>query len=168
MKRAISTAGCAALLAIGSAAADPVQVPRPVPYWEDADVAGNIRKECAIQTQLADYIQEFSRARGIEVSFAPSVAADQPGRVLDLEIREAESMGNAWTGHRKSTTVRGKLYQDGELIGSFRGRRDSMGGAFAGYKGSCSVLGRTVKALGKDIAEFLSMPAMDADLGDLK
>ncbi len=43
-----------------------------------------------------------------------------------------------------------------------------MGGLFAGFKGSCSVLGRTVKAIGKDIAEWLVNPVLDADLGDLK
>lgn len=168
MRLAVQGAGFAALLALGSAVAGPVQMPRPVPYWADADVAGNIRKECTIQTQLADYTQEYSRARSIEVTFVERVGADLAGRVLELEIRDAQSTGNAWVGHRKSTSVRGKLYQDGELIGSFRGRRDSMGGAFAGYKGSCSVLGRTVKALGKDIAEFLAAPALDIDLGDMK
>jgi hypothetical protein len=87
--------------------------------------------------------------------------------ILDVHIKDASSRGNAFTGHHKSTLVVGKLYQDGELIGSFTGRRDSMGGMFAGYKGSCSVLGRTVKALGKDIAEWLKAPTMDAQLGDL-
>jgi hypothetical protein len=41
-----------------------------------------------------------------------------------------------------------------------------MGGAFAGYKGSCSVLGRTIKAIGKDVAEWMKAPSKDAQLGD--
>jgi hypothetical protein len=64
--------------------------------------------------------------------------------------------------------VRGKLYQDGKEIGAFTGRRNSMGGAFGGFKGSCSVLGRTVKALGKDIAQWLVQPAKGSQLGDLE
>jgi hypothetical protein len=43
-----------------------------------------------------------------------------------------------------------------------------MRGAFAGFKDSCSVLGRTVKAIGSDIADWLLKPSEDADLGDLK
>jgi hypothetical protein len=40
-------------------------------------------------------------------------------------------------------------------------------GMVAGYKGSCSVLGRTARALGEDIAKWLAAPSMDALLGDL-
>jgi hypothetical protein len=41
-----------------------------------------------------------------------------------------------------------------------------MGGAFAGFKGSCSVLGRTVEALGEDIGGWLAAPRDGASLGD--
>jgi len=43
-----------------------------------------------------------------------------------------------------------------------------MGGAFGGFKGNCSVLGRTVKALGEDIAGWLTHPDKDGLLGDLE
>ena len=146
-----------------------VDVPRPVPLAEDNEIAGNIKRECDLGNKLSHYIAEFGKAAGHDVRFVESDAApSDSGRFLAIEIRDAVSTGNAFIGHRKSASVRGKLYEDGTVIGSFRGRRDSMGGAFAGYKGSCSVLGRTVKALGKDIAEWMSAPSMDADLGDLK
>jgi hypothetical protein len=159
------------LLAAGiaaPAAAETLVVPRPVPYAEDSDIASNIRNECKLGDKLAHFIGEFARARGDAVSFAPQVDEATPGRVLQVEIRDALSMGNAWTGHRKSVSVRGRLFADGEVVGTFKGRRDSMGGMFGGYKGSCSVLGRTVKALGQDIATWLQSPAMGAELGDLK
>lgn len=146
-----------------------VSVPRPVPLAEDNEIAGNIKRECALDDKLAHYIAEFGRAAGHDVRFVASDAKQTGrGRFLAVELRDAVSSGNAFVGHRKSASVRGKLYEDGELIGSFRGRRDSMGGAFGGYKGSCSVLGRTVKALGKDIVDWMASPSMDADLGDLK
>ncbi|HET7557541.1 MAG TPA: hypothetical protein VFK08_05640 [Rhodanobacteraceae bacterium] len=149
-------------------AADTVTLPKPVPYAADNDIAGNIKRECKITEQLPDFIAQAAKAHGIDTTFADSVNPQMPGRVLDVEITDAVSEGNAWIGHHKSTSVRGKLYQDGKLIGSFRGKRYSMGGMFAGYKGSCSVLGRTVEALGKDIGTWLVTPTMDADLGDLK
>ncbi len=142
-------------------------VPKPVPFSEDNEIAGNIKRECDLGNKLAIYIGEFAQLKGIDVRFVDGDAPESASRYLAIEIRDAVSMGNAFIGHRKSTSVRGKLYEGDEVIGSFRGRRDSMGGAFAGYKGSCSVLGRTVKALGKDIAEWLIAPSMDADIGDL-
>jgi hypothetical protein len=39
-----------------------------------------------------------------------------------------------------SVSVKGKLYQGGQLLGSFKARRNSMGGAFGEFRGSCSVL----------------------------
>ncbi|SFN55046.1 hypothetical protein SAMN05216289_13010 [Dokdonella immobilis] len=162
-------AATAFLMALGAQAmADPLVIPRPVPYADDAVIAGKIKKECQIQEQLADYIEEYAREdHRLEVRFADSVQAQAAGLVLDVHIKDAVSEGNPFIGHRKSTTVIGKLYRDGELIGSFTGRRNSMGGMFAGYKGSCSVLGRTVRALGEDIAKWLAAPSMDALLGDL-
>lgn len=154
-------------MASGAQAAESVVVPRPVPYAANNDIASNIKQECKINEQLADFVAEYAKEHGITVTFASSVTPQAPGRVLDLQITDAISEGNAWIGHHKSTTVEGKLYQDGKLIGSFRGKRNSMGGMFAGYKGSCSVLGRTVKALGEDIGAWLAAPTMKAELGDL-
>lgn len=148
-------------------AADPITVPRPVPFADSALIAAKIKTECVIQTQLADYIAEFAREKNIAVKFADSTTPDAEGQVLDIKITDAVSDGNPFIGHRKSTTVTGTLYRNGEVIGNFNARRNSMGGAFAGYKGSCSVLGRTVKVLGKDIAGWLAAPSKDAMLGDL-
>ncbi|MCE5233283.1 MAG: hypothetical protein ABFC67_08325 [Mizugakiibacter sp.] len=153
--------------AASASAADAVVVPKPVPYAEDSDIAGNIKRECDLGNTLADYIREYADKHHVEVRFAPDAKPEAPGRVLAVEIRDAVSSGNAFLGHHKSTSVHGKLYQDGKLIGSFKDRRDSMGGAFAGFKGSCSVLGRTVKAIGEDVGAWLAQPTMDAELGDL-
>ncbi|MEO8010122.1 MAG: hypothetical protein ABI650_00615, partial [Dokdonella sp.] len=106
--------------------------------------------------------------QNITVNFAETVTPQAAAQVLEIQIEDSESRGNAFIGHRKSTTATGTLYRGGERVGSFTARRDSMGGMFAGYKGSCSVLGRTVKTLGKDIAAWLAAPSMDAQLGDLK
>jgi hypothetical protein len=151
----------------GAIAADPISLAKPVPFSEGAIIAQKIKNECSIQTQLADFVAEYAKEKGIEIAFSSEVNKEAAGRVLDLEIRDAISDGNPFIGHRKSTTVSGKLYDNGELIGNFVARRNSMGGAFAGYKGSCSVLGRTVKVLGQDIAGWLTAPSKDAQLGDL-
>ena len=164
MKRnMIIAAVLAASLLSTAASAQSIQMQRPVPYAEDNDISDNIKTECRIGEQLADFIKDF----GGDVEFtAGTVDASAPGRVLQLEIVDAVSMGNAWLGHQKFTKVKGTLYSGGQKVASFKGRRNSMGGAFAGYKGSCSVLGRTVKALGEDIAGWLKNPVDGAAMGD--
>jgi hypothetical protein len=76
--------------------------------------------------------------------------------------------GNAFLGHHKSVSVKGKLYQEGQLLGSFKARRNSMGGAFGKFRGSCSVLSSAVKELEEDVAGWLAVPEMNAQLGDLR
>ena len=157
-----SVLAAAALLA-GQAAAQGLQLQRPVPYAEDNDIADNIKQECRINEQLADFVKQYA---GEEIVFTDGAVDTASGRALQLEISDAVSMGNAWLGHQKFTKVRGTLFEDGEKIASFKGRRNSMGGAFAGYKGSCSVLGRTVEVLGEDIGGWLKAPKDGANLGD--
>ena len=156
-----------ALACTGLASAQSVQVPRPVPYEDTDEVAENIRTECKINEQLADFIQEYAKKNGVEVTFGgANVDVNASGRVLDVKITSAISMGNAFMGHQKASSVSGTLYENGQKVASFKARRQSMGGAFAGYKGSCSVLGRTIEAMGKDIGLWLKSPVDGAKLGD--
>lgn len=165
-----SVAGCFAFAALLAGAApvsaEPVRLAPTTPFAEEAEVSQKIRTECVkLQGQLPAYTAQFGREFGVEVELVDAPAPSQ-GRVLQLEIYEAVSMGNAFIGHQKFAKVRGTLFEDGQRVAAFRGMRNSMGGAFGGYKGSCSVLGRTMKALGKDIAQWLRDPRDGAELGD--
>ena len=157
------TAAFIAVLASGTAAASGIQLQKPVPYAADNDISDAIKDECKINEQLADFVKQYS-SEPVELVDGPVDTGS--GRVLQLEIVDAVSMGNAWLGHQKFTKVSGTLFEDGAEVASFRGRRNSMGGAFAGFKGSCSVLGRTVEVLGEDIAGWLAAPEDGATLGD--
>ncbi len=150
------------------ACAETIQLARSIPYAEDAEIAGKILRECKLQTQLAEFIKVFGTKHGHSIELVDAVDEASEGKVLVIEIRDAVSEGNAFLGHHKSTSARGKLLDNGVEIANFRVRRNSMGGAFAGYKGSCSVLGRTVKIMGEDIAKWLTAPSRDALLGDLQ
>ena len=140
---------------------------RAIPYAPDNHIAGNIKSECVLPTQLSDFIKNYGDEYGLEIVQKDTVAAEDSGKVLLVEIVDAVSSGNAWLGHRKYTEIKGTLYENGATVASFRAGRRSGGGAFAGYKGSCSVLGRTVKALGRDVANWLKSPMNDDTLGDL-
>lgn len=152
-------------VATGAHAADPVIVPSAVPYADSADIQQKILDECTeLGTQFSQFIKEYAAEKGVEVTLGePSASAN---RVLRVEITHALSQGNAFLGHSKSMSSRGTLFENGVEMAGFRATRNSMGGAFAGYKGSCSVLGRTVKAMGMDIGEWLADPVDGAELGD--
>lgn len=144
----------------------PITVPNSVRYSAGNTIANNIKQECSLNQQLAAYIQEFAAEKGLKVRGVDVIDTGTTGNVLDVEITHALSAGNTFIGHRKSTSVRGELYQNGKFLASFTGSRVSGGGVFGGYKGSCSVLGRTVKVLGQDIATWLKQPTNNAHLGN--
>ena len=152
-----------ATLASGNVVAQTVQMQGPVPFAEDNDISDAIKTECKIGEVLANSVKASSQ---VPVELSAEAPDKASGRVLQVEIVDAVSMGNAFMGHQKFTKVRGTLFQDGEKVAAFKARRNSMGGAFAGFKGSCTVLDRTVKVLGEDIAGWLAAPRDGATLGD--
>lgn len=138
-----------------------------VPYSQNNDIRNKVINECTtLGSKLSKFTQSYSKKKGIEISLLDSVSVSGAGKVLQLEITDAVSQGNAFIGHRKFVEVKGSLWQDGKKIASFDGQRSSGGGFGAAYKGSCSVLGRCVKTLGKDIAGWLANPKDGASLGD--
>lgn len=149
-----------------SHADDSIHIMASTPYSEDNRVAYKIIKECtALGDKLSSFTQSFAEKRGIKVVLDNSINSSS-GKVLQLEITNAVSRGNAFLGHSKFVAVRGTLWENGKRIASFDGQRTSMGGFAAAYKSSCSVLGRCVKALGKDIAAWLDSPVDRVSLGD--
>ena len=168
MTSRLQIAAAASLLMLASFAhADPIAMQGKSPFAENAHISQKIKTECVeLQTKLPAYTEQFARSFGVDVKLKNSVNKTDAGQVLIVEITNAVSQGNAFIGHRKFSEVSGTLYRDGERVAGFIGARNSMGGFFAGYKGSCSVLGRTMKAMGKDIAEWLKDPQDEAELGD--
>ncbi len=144
----------------------PITIQNTVPFIPGNHIANNIKQECDLNSQLSVFIKEYATENAVELRGVDALDTSEPGNVLKIEITHSVSQGNAFIGHRKYTAVRGELYDNGKLLASFTGARNSGGGAFAGFKGSCAVLGRTVKALGKDIATWLKQPSNNAHLGD--
>nr|WP_298121850.1 hypothetical protein [uncultured Pseudoxanthomonas sp.] len=167
MSKRIGAALLGALCAASSVQAAEFKVQRSVPYGEDAIVAGSIKRECAIDTQLADALARFAVAGGHQIELQDALDTTT-GQALKLEFHDAQSAGNAWMGHRKSVTVKGWLFRDGQQVAKFVARRNSGGGFAGGFKGSCAVLERTVTAIGKDITGWLANPVDGGQLGDLR
>jgi len=158
------------LLSLSSAAiADgaAIQLVSAAPYAEDNDIRRKIKTACKnLGTKLSSFTQSAAEAQGVQVSLMETTDPTGSGRVLQLEIDDAVSQGNAFIGHRKFVRVRGTLWENGSRVASFDGQRSSGGGFAGGYKSSCAVLGRCVRALGKDIGAWLANPVDDAELGE--
>ncbi|WP_313343878.1 hypothetical protein [Stenotrophomonas sp.] len=165
MRHSMRAAAAVLLCCASPAFAATVHVQDPVPFSDSAYIADNIKTECRMGAQLATALGASAGKFGNTIAFGTEPV--EQGRVLKLELVEAQSAGNAFTGHFKSATVRGVLLDDGQKVAIVTARRTSRGGAFAGFKGSCDVLERVVTAIGGDLAEWLGNPVDNAKLGDL-
>ena len=72
-----------------------------------------------------------------------------------MKIVNATSRGNAYTGHHKSVSIEAELFENGQLVDTYTGSRNSTGGFAGRFKGSCSVLARCVNTLGNDVSKWL-------------
>lgn len=135
-----------------------------IPYAKNNRIAENIKSECHINQQLAEFIRQYAQERGLTVKYKDDIEPND--LYLNVQIDDAISQGGAFRGHNKFTAISGTLVQGKKSFGSFQAARVSGGGMWGGYKGSCSVLGRTVDTLGKDVATWLYSPINGAKLGD--
>lgn len=157
-----------AVLFAGAAAADPtaIALKAEIPFTDPSVIEKAILTDCQLPETQAKFLLEA--AQEFNVPLAPASAETPAGRRLEVEIVNAIAAGNAWIGHNKQVTLKGRLLEGDTVIGNFSAVRSSGGGAFAGFKGSCSVLHRCAKTLGQDIAKWLQAPSMDARLGELR
>jgi hypothetical protein len=157
------------VVAVSKAAmASAISISKRVAYGADSGVPDKVRKECVIDSQLPDFIETYASKNDIAVvQKDAAVSSKDKGRVLVVEFSDVVgASGGAWTG-AKTVSVSGELFDNGKKVGSFKGRRSSGGGAWGAYKGTCSILGRCVKTLGKDISDWLVKPTMNARLGEM-
>jgi len=171
MKRShLATVLAAAMVAAtGTAMAEDnsaVYVGKTAPYTDTSTIKPAIVNECDLPAAQIKLLKEQATAAGVNVLEDESAVAANKGRVLQVEIFNALSQGNAFIGHGKQVTLKGKLFENGKEIGNFTAVRGSMGGAFAGYKSSCAVLHRCQTTLAKDILTWLKNPAKDSRIGE--
>lgn len=153
--------------ALGSGStAQTIKIQQSIPYQKGAPIAANIKTECPLNTQLSEHTQTYGKEYNLNIVRVSQLDKNAAGKVLLVEINDAVSAGNAFIGHQKFVRISGTLYENGKKISSYSARRVSGGGFWGAYKGSCTVLNRTVKALGKDTTLWLSNPVDGSHLGD--
>lgn len=151
----------ALLLPSAGMAAEKLHVPTPT-YSKNFTGNQKMKQECNADDHLARYLKDAAGDFDIVTSDAGGA------KKLTLTILSLEGVGGGPATGRKSMTVEGKLVHQGKTLGSFLAMRASGGGGFVGYKSTCSIIERCARTLGKDVAEWLQQPSMNAKLGELK
>lgn len=167
MKHVLVTA-TVAVIAVAPAMADQaaIALKTEIPFTDPSLIETAILTDCKLPETQSQFL--LDAARELQIPLAPASADAPSARRLEIEIVNAVAAGNAWIGHNKQVTLKGRLLEGETVIGNFAAVRSSGGGAFAGFKGSCAVLHRCAKTLGQDIAKWLKTPTMDAKLGELR
>ncbi len=139
---------------------------KPVTFRKDAYIREAVRQQCNLDGKLTQFIEEYAADQYANI-VTEGQQIPKNAQVLTIVIDEVVGGGGgAWSG-AKAVKVKGTLSQNGRVIGDFMARRYSGGGFFGAYKGTCAIMGRCVRALGRDIAEWLQNPSRHAALGDM-
>lgn len=153
---------CVQIGVSAAVAGGPVTIPESVPYATDASIKDAIKTECDLGRGLSRSLLHYAREFDVTIEVAPATTESTPGRALTLKIVSAEgNPGGRWTGG-KAVTVEGKLYEQGNAIGSFTARRVTK----SGYR-LCDALDKDVRVIGVDILKWLRKPEMNSTLGNI-
>lgn len=139
----------AGILSSPFAAADVVLNP-PIAYAKDAGVHEKIRSDCHVEQLLEAAIAPY-------LAKAKKVAGTTGSGAAELKVEITHVMGvggGAWTGP-KAITVDATLSADGKVLRQGKVNRWTTGGMWGGFKGTCSILDRSAKAIGKDLARWI-------------
>lgn len=129
---------------------------KSTPFGENAVIDERVKTECPnLGSQLSKNIVENAPKFDLKISQISDKSTVE-GVFIDVYFVNIYTRGNAFIGHRKSTAIKADLYLNNKLLSSKSIARNSNGGFFGSFKSSCSVLERTVDALGSDVAKWLA------------
>jgi hypothetical protein len=160
-------AGVIGLLFCGQALAETIVIDDKVVFAKGSNIKPAVKNECGLENKFANFLEQYISDTGISVVRASSDGAKGVSKRLHVEIdRVAGAGGGGWTGG-KMVHAFGTLTENGKVIGSFKVQRSSSGGAFGAFKGTCSLMGRDVKSMARDVSQWITSPTKDARLGEL-
>lgn len=143
-----------------------IVIRREVRYADVDKIDRAVVNECNLPQRQAELIEAAARKAGVDILRDEEAVKAGKGRILHIEIVDAVSSGNAFIGHRKIVSLKGRMVEDGKELGSFWGRRSSMGGFGGGFMGSCAVLERCLATLAQDVTMWMKYPMENARIGE--
>lgn len=147
------------LLLCATAQAETFTIPAEVPFAEGIQLRDAVKTECRLQTRLPEYIEDEA-GRSVDIVISDGPIDEAAGKALRMEFTYVLAPGGGGFSGPKSVTVRGELWEDGEMIGSFVATRATVRGSR-----TCTMLNHCIETIGADIARWLENPSMDSQLG---
>lgn len=143
------------------AAGGTLTMQRSVAIADPSSVSDAIRKECRIEEGMADLIAIHASLPFEKVVRVDRVSGNLPGKVLALTIVQVSALGGGRFTGPKHITMEGTLWDNGQVVGSFRGRWEIGGAASA-----CGSIGFLARSAGLDIGNWLLKPTVGAQFGN--
>lgn len=139
----------------------PIRMLDPVPYARGNDVPDRIRNECTeLGHEIAFMVNGLMRGKVQLVQ--GKLPTSGPGQVLQVEIVDVVSDGNAFLGQNQGIRLRGTLYRDGSKVASFVGQRTNQADNLLS---ACANLNSLAPNFARDISRWLKDPKDGAELG---
>lgn len=154
---------------LNASAKEPLNIQSVTITKDKAAVNDKVRAECRLIEKTSKYLVVYGKKHFSPVTTESTAVKDAYNLEVTI-IGTVGGAGGAWTG-RKGASIKGTVKKNGKLVGSFEAFRSSGGrrwGFGGGFAGTCSLLGRSVKRLSRDIAEWARTPTPDSRLGELK
>ena len=125
-------------------------------YEKGTSVPKAVKDECDLEKKIIEAVRKNAEKNFDKIVLVDAPSAGTPGKALSIRITDALAPRGGTASGYKTLTIKGTLWQNGKVAGSFTARRVTSGGvSFIGYKGTCSMLQRCAKTLGKDVATWL-------------
>lgn len=139
----------------------PIRMLDPVPYAPGDSVPARIKNECTkLGHEIAFMVHGLMRGKVQLVQGKLPITS--AGSVLQVEIANVASDGNAFLGQNQSITLRGTLYRDGSKVASFVARRSNQAD---NLMSACANLNSLAPNFARDISRWLKDPQDGAELG---
>ena len=138
-----------------AAGPDTLYIPESIPYEDEGLVDPDALKCTELGAQFSESLEEAARDHDFNI-MRTNDELEGTASFLDVRITGAVSGRDIFLGHAKFASASASLVIDGAEAGRTEVKRTSGGGFGSGFKSSCRVLARTVNALGRDIADWLS------------
>lgn len=129
-------------------------------------VNDKVRAECRLIEKTKKFLVSYGKKHFSPVTTESTPVADAYNLSATI-VSTVGGAGGAWTG-RKGATIKGTVKKNGKLLGSFEAFRSAGGRGWGWGGGTCSLLGRSVKTLSRDITTWAKSPGPNAKLGELR
>jgi len=137
--------------------ADVIRIAAVIPYDGAEAVTEDVRQQCDWNRQAVDTLVQLSNGA---LSIATEDLAAYKGKKLLIKTLETRTASGSTFSGPKWITVRGELFEQDKLIGSFRSRQRTINGTYEG----CATLRSLGRHLAVEVSEWLDDPKMDAKL----